>query len=260
MFGLIYAIGMFIGSGIEHVRRHNINSEMKRDAYQRLYKGQNLHNTYYDWQGKERDLTTGKVVISERRNGENIIKDIHGNVLRNFTQEKIWKEVEENSKDPNGKQLVKLYHSGQLQKLWSDKHWGDERSIFDFTQNISVYIHCKTKEYCVLSNEFPGYDERTEYFYKDLRDAANYILRGKNDENDWKLSVPRHFILDLKTGKIIGYKKEYIDEDCFSFLNTDKTIIRYMIKDTKEVIKEYNRRIDNKEINPCLTGWELLFV
>ena len=265
MIGLVYLFKTFLASNIEHIRRFKADNDAKNRAFDRLSKGNNPHCTYYNWKGYEKDLLTNQQVITQREAGEIVIKDLKGNIIRNLTQEEITKKVADNKE-----QIIKQYQENQLRSLWFNKYIGQNRLSHvcdNFTGQTAIYIHCKTGKQCVCSNEFPITDKRTNHFKGDLIKVAKEILLWSEEKNCLRnyLNLPDSIILDLQTGKIIDINKKNnnwreVFENVKYFKDNKKEIKKYTIEETQRVIDEYNRRIDTKEIVPCLTGWEKLFV
>ena len=158
MFGIIYGLITFLGSGYEHLRRHKATKDGEKRGWDRIAKGNNPCGVYYDWQGHERDLYTGKKVTVWREKGHTIVKEVGGSVLRDITQIENDRCNQELIK--NGAKVIKIFEGEKdsqkykgIVSEWerrTGQKWrmADGQPFFDFSD--AVYYHCKTKRYCII--------------------------------------------------------------------------------------------------------------
>lgn len=96
MFGIIMAV-MSTGRALVGGIQHGVEEAWAIDRAKQRNDGT---NTYFDWRGQRRDLTTHEVrsvdfAAVEADGQDRCIRDVHGNVVRNFTEE----EAEERRKE-----------------------------------------------------------------------------------------------------------------------------------------------------------------
>ena len=278
MCGLVYLFTAIFGSGVEHLRRNKVDREAKDRAIQRSIRGQNPLGIYYDWQGRERSLTTGQQVTVDRENGHIRLKEAgaNGKVLRDYTQEKIDEEVKRNAKKPNGKIAILQYEWDQLRYMWEHKFYGYDPRNGEWHNCVlfmPIYVHCKTGRLCYSSLNYKQADNKRE---KELENILKEKFPEYNDLKYLSICGPDLYI-DLLTGTILDYKDretafKYDVKECPEkiwivgklYENTEKRIVKVTHKIPKEqgdvIIEEYNKRVKNGQIKPLKTGWEVLFM
>ena len=62
MFGIVYTLASFIGTGISGVKATIEDLQCEARGFKRLKDGENENNTYYDRKGNQRDLLTNRIV------------------------------------------------------------------------------------------------------------------------------------------------------------------------------------------------------
>ena len=173
MFGFVYTLSILFGSVIEHGRRWKANKDGQERGIERKLRGENNKNIYYDWQGNERDLVTGKKVMFWFNSDHHYVEtDLKGNIIRDLTQEEINNSIEYYNKIPNGKIVVEQYNYHQLIKMWNNKFNKNKPSYLykplpdlPFLKE-SIYIHCRTKKLCFRNclNGNNEYKEKAKEF------------------------------------------------------------------------------------------------
>ena len=171
MFGLIMGIALGIGgivSGVKHICQ-NHSSEQR--ALRNYLNGNNPSQTYYDpFVGSDIDLFSGKKVTIKKldwSNDQYVVDDKTGKVLRNITQEKKMKEIE--NYKWNGKKVVKLYSGAETDKMWLEKY-GPNYPYLKGEANtyIDIYMHCKTKKKCIHGSIYYKTQKKLEEYLKDM--------------------------------------------------------------------------------------------
>ena len=186
MFGFIYFLSTLFGSGIEHLRRNKATNDSKKRCTEMWIKGENPCGVYFDWQGHERDIHTGKKVIVWREKGHTIVKEVGGPVLRDITQAQNNQRIMEAIK--NGAIVIKVFdgindserYKGVVDE-W-ERRTGQKWRMADnqpkLDQFDSVYVHCKTKRYCVIRemrfNKVFGKGTET---YEINKNAKNFYVK-----------------------------------------------------------------------------------
>ena len=105
MFGIIYALFNIIGATVSGTGTAIEEHQCIERAKEKKRKGHNSTNTYIDRKGSRRDLDTGELryvdyIGSESYNNDQCIRDIHGNVVRNLSQERRDAAYEEARNNP----------------------------------------------------------------------------------------------------------------------------------------------------------------
>ena len=99
MFGLIYgAIVGIANLGSRIIDKNNDRCGKERGLY-RLSQGQNSENVYFDHRGRMKDLQTDADRSIWRVNGDIILYDSKGKMLRNLSEEQRKKDYEQRKKD-----------------------------------------------------------------------------------------------------------------------------------------------------------------
>lgn len=87
MFGLLAGAVLEIARGISGIGCTIENAKGKQRGREREANGQNPSHTYYDRKGVERDLITNEIRRTSRQDGDKVLTNKYGEVVRNFSQE-----------------------------------------------------------------------------------------------------------------------------------------------------------------------------
>lgn len=93
MIGIFFSLLSLGNALVDGTKKSLYNIEAMKRAEERKTNGTDRTNTYFDWRGVRRDMATNQPVrvdfeIVENHGEDQCIRDIHGNVLRNLSQEK----------------------------------------------------------------------------------------------------------------------------------------------------------------------------
>lgn len=247
----MFAFSLLIGSLIEHTRRWKADLDGKHRGEERLLRGENRKNIYYDWQGNERDLSTGKKVMFWFNSDRHYVEmDLKGNIIRDLTQEEINNSVEYYSRIPNGKTVVEQYDFHQLIKMWNKKFNNNMPSYLHKPLpelpylKESIYIHCKTRKLCFKSN---------------LHGNKEYIEKAKEFLGCDKIELLAIFYTDIKTGEIYDIDKEFFLYNTLAYKEDIKKTRQLTDEENKELINYFNQEMKNNNLTPITCPWKELF-
>lgn len=118
MFGLVYLITNLLGVAISGGKRSIENSHFKEQGWKRYNNKTDLgRHTYYDGEGRERDLTSNDIMFTYKKDGDLYIENTKTFEVRNLTEEKNTLEIKEiKNSNPN---LIAIFY-----KNWSHNQSG----------------------------------------------------------------------------------------------------------------------------------------
>ena len=186
MFGLFYMAANAIAYMVSGTKCAIEDHQSKERAIQKRSEGKNIENLYMDHRGTMRDITTNQIRhVYADKNGDAWLEDVHGNKLRNLSQEKRNVEFRENVKNNPGRKAVSY-------TFWNQRNSPvmiDERNrltgeVFKDVDNGDLY----------LKRNFVMWDKETLYpkliGYSRPTYRANFYLRindgmivGLNDDD-----------------------------------------------------------------------------
>lgn len=246
MFGIIYGLFTLLGSGYESLRRYRETSLGEKRGIERRLRGENDKNIYFDWQGNERDLTTGKkVMFYFDENHHYVEKIVGGPVIRDLTQEHKDGQIEYELR--KGKKFIMLYNNRELERMWIKRFrnkYGD--SGIPNEGNINVYIYGYNKRLCIKIEE---------------RNLCRKYMKAAEELTGYKnLTTNGSIIVDLKTGEVLGIEDKI-------FENRSKIYYYEKINEPIEISEEEEKKIIdfwNEQVNKGLlprrkTEWVALF-
>ena len=247
----MFAFSLLIGSLIEHTRRWKANLDGKNRGEERLLRGENRKNIYYDWQGNERDLSTSKKVMFWFNSDHHYVEmDLKGNVIRDLTQEEIDNSIEYYSQIPNGKAVVEQYNYHQLIKMWNNKFNKNQlsylhRPLPELPYLMeSIYIHCKTKKLCYRNS---------------LNGNAEYKEKAKEFFGCGWIQLISGFYIDIVTGEILDIDKEFL-KNSLSYEENSKEERPLTEEENRKLIDFFNQEIKNHNLKPMTNPWKELFI
>ncbi len=187
MFGLFYGLVNLVGITISGTKRAVENSHYKGKGWKEYYnETDHGKHTYYDAEGKERDLTTNHIMFTYRKDGDLYIEDTKTFKVRNLSEEERNKNIE------------KIRETQPQIKAAFYKHWDCVNSGLKDETNVGI----------------PG------KVYKDVNNGQLYFERHitwrKNDFS--KAGVmgdycAAYFYLRISDGKIISISDMQLEED-----------------------------------------------
>lgn len=184
MFGLLYTLFVTLG----YVKKEFTES-IENSKYKKIYKNTD-GLTYTDTKGRSRLLSTNEIVFyTHSPNGEYILENISGEIIKNFTLE------ERQQKQKNSKEAA-IYNQSSTYCIDENDHHNDwvckGKRFKDFkTGNIYVIRNIQGK-----------------YYYMDINNG--FLVR----KTDWQLQKEQEGMIHINTRDI----------DIESFNNKQKTI------------------------------------
>lgn len=130
MFGFIYSLFMTVGIVMNKNSKHKENEENK-------IKYRNPDGlTYVDINGQSRLIVNDELVFYVWQNGDYVLKNIHGHIYKNFSQEKRIKQIKENEQ-------IALRNNEStycIDENIHDKNWTKKGKRFKDFKTGDVYI------------------------------------------------------------------------------------------------------------------------
>ena len=194
MFGLFYVFTNLIGITISGTKRAFDNIHYKQQGIKDYINGDDFGaHTYYDAEGKERDLTTDHIMYTYRHNGDLFIKDLSTSHIRNLSEEKRNEKIKEIKK--NNPNTIAIFY----------KYWDYSNSELRYESDIII-----------------------GKVYKDVNNGELYLERYITwRNNDYSKPGIRgdycsaYFYLKVSDGKIVSISDKQIKEDEKNNKNVD---------------------------------------
>ena len=236
MFGLFYMISHFIGVAISGTKKSVDNAYYKQLGQNRYNNGEDLGaHTYYDAEGRQRDLSTNHIMFTYRKDGDLYIEDTKTFKIRNLSEEKRNKEIQKiKNTNPN----VKAVHY---------KYWDQSNSPLKY-----------------------GIHKITGSVYKDVNDGQLYLERyiTWRKDNFSKAGCrgdycAAYFYLRTSDGKIVSVsdkqtkldkeKNSNEDYDAFiKFFNSEQELGGFVVRNRNKFAKgKENFYINSEAICNC---------
>ena len=246
MFGLIHGLFVLLGSGYESLRRYRETSLGEKRGIERRLRGENDKNIYFDWQGNERDLTTGKkVMFYFDENHHYVEKEVGGPVIRDLTQEHKDGQIEYELR--KGKKFIMLHNNRELERMWIKRFrnkYGD--SGMPDEGNVNVYIYGYNNRLCI--------DAGDRDLYREYKKAAEKMTGYKN------IGINGSIMFDLKTGKVIDIDDSlYKSKSKMYYYEKINEPIEISEEEEKKIIDYWNEQIDKGLLTRVKTKWAALF-
>lgn len=217
MFGLIYVLANLVGitiSGTKEILDNECYKEQGWDDYKNG-NGYGTH-TYYDAQGRQRDLITNHIMSTYRNEGDLYIKDLKTGQIKNLSEEKRKKDMKiiretnpkikaifykywnsQNSELKDGDRTItgKVYRDVNNDQLYFERYITWRKDDFSkagvrgdfcaawFYLRISdgkiVSISDEQKKYDEKNNKEEKYDEFITFFNSE-QEKGGFVVRNRN--------------------------------------------------------------------------------
>ena len=187
MFGLFYILTNLIGTTVSGIKTSIENGHYKEQGWKDYNNGTDYgKHTYYDAEGKERDLTTNHIMFTYRKNGDLYIEDTQTFKIRNLSEEKRNEKIK----------ILRETHPYTIATFY--KYWDCVNSELRDESNVGI----------------PG------NVYKDINNGQLYFERHitwrKNDLSKAGIQgdyCSAYFYLKISDGKIVSVTDEQIKKD-----------------------------------------------
>ena len=214
MFGLLYAFANLMGITISGTKRMIDNANYKDQGWKDYNNGTDLgKHTYYDAEGKERDLTTNHIMYTYRQNGDLFIEDTKTFQIRNLSEEKRNEEIRK-ARNTNPKLKAIFY------KNWNhnnsglkDGSWGIAGTVYKDVNNGQLYfrrfITWRKSDFSKAGIEG---DYCSAYFYIRISDGKIESISDYQVEKDIKNNEEKDysdFILFFNSEQEKGSRRGY---------------------------------------------------
>ena len=208
MFGLFYVFAHFVGLTVSGTKRSVENMHYKEQGWEKYKNGTDLgKHTYYDAEGKERDLTSNHIMFTYRKNGDLYIEDTKTFKVRNLSEEKREENIQRIKKEnPSVKAVFYKFWDHSNSEL-RDGVYGIPGKIFKDVNNGQLYFE--------------------RYITWQKNDFSKAGIRGNYQS--------AYFYLRVSDGKIVSISDMQIEEDKK----------RNMTENYDEFIKFFNAEQDN---------------
>lgn len=216
MIGLLYGLYVVGAAVVDGVSGAVENHELKEHGRELQAEGKNPAGIYLDRHGATRLINTGELckvdpAINENEGKDVCVRDIHGNVIRNLTEEKRSVKAREAAMDGR---TVYLYNY---------------RGNHEYDNYYDVKSYCKGSQYkdldtgeIYVARKFFIKDRRTHIsFYMDfegnlIRETDSYKISNEKVLNEKEVE---DFILKFNEAQSNGngwkgYKKDIYPTDC----------------------------------------------
>ncbi len=217
MIGILFTlfnIGVAAADGIS--KAVQTNDGIKR-AYERKANGIEDYNTYFDYRGVRRDLNTHEIrnvdfAIVESDGKDRCVRDVHGNVVRNLTEEEADKRKQKAIAMGRTTYLYRKYGNGIYNGSYHRDHGGDgfcDGAQFKDLKTGQIYVG---RMFYVRDPALKGdgyYGGNTMYFYMDLkgllvREADCEMLKRKRGERVPSEENVMKFIAEFNDKQLYG--------------------------------------------------------
>lgn len=142
MFGLFYMVANLIGVTVSGTKRAIDNSRYKDRGWEKYNNGNDLgKHTYYDSEGKQRDLTSDHIMFTYRKDGDLFIEDTKTFKVRNLSEEKRKEEIRNIlSKEPDTIAVFYKYWNHSNSELKDETNIGISGKVFKDIRNGQLYF------------------------------------------------------------------------------------------------------------------------
>lgn len=237
MFGLLYALTNLTGIVVSGTKRMFDNAYYKDQGWKEYKNGDNLKaHTYYDAEGKQRDLTTNHIMFTYRHNGDLFIEDTKTFKVRNLSEEKREEDIRKiKANNPHIKAVFYKYWDHSNSELKDETSCGIPGKVFRDINNGQLYferyITWRKNDY---SKSGIRGDYCSAYFYIKVSDGKIVSPSDKQIE------------LDKKKGEVVNY------DDFIQFFNSEQEKGGFVVRNRnayakgKEDFYVSNEKICNK--------------
>lgn len=186
MFGLFYSLANLLGITISGTKKAMDNSYYKQQGWEEYNNGTDLgKHTYYDAEGRQRDLTTNHIMFTYRENGDLFIEDTKTFRVRNLSEEKRNKEIQKAKMENPKIKAVYYKHWTYKDSELRDKCLGIPGEVYKDVDNGKLYferyITWRKSDFskCGTRGDFCG-----AYFYLRISDGKIESVSDKQIEKD----------------------------------------------------------------------------
>ena len=187
MFGLFYMLVNLVGITVSGTKQALDNAYYKEQGWERFNNGTDLgKHTYYDAQGRERDLTTNHIMSTYREGGDLYIKDLKTWKIRNLSEEERVRKIKEiKEKNPEIKAAFYKYWSYECSGLKDQVGVGIPGTVYKDVDNGQLYLERYiTWRKSDFSKAGVRGDYCSAYFYLKVSDGKIVSISDKQREND----------------------------------------------------------------------------
>lgn len=232
MFGVFYILANLVGITVSGTKRWIDNSVYKNEGWERYHNGTDLgKHTYYDAEGKERDLTSNHIMFTYRQNGDLYIEDTKTFKRRNLSEEKRNREFEEVKKNNPEIKAVFYKNWGFSDSEIRDGSLGVPGKVFRDVNNRQLYferyITWRKSDY---SKAGIYGDNCSAYFYirisdgmiESVADTQVDIDKKNNREEDYSGFISFFNSEQEKGGFIVRNRNEYAKDKTNFYLGYER--------------------------------------
>ncbi len=188
MFGLFYVLANLIGVTVSGTKEMLDNEYYKEQGWDNYKKGTDYgSHTYYDAQGRQRDLTTNHIMSTYRRDGDLYIEDLKTHQIRNLSEEKRIKNIKEVKKN-NPETIAVFYKDWNLENSeLKDGHRAITGRVYKDVNSGQLYLE---RHITWRKDDFSKSGERGNYcaawFYLRISDGKIVSISDRQREYDKK--------------------------------------------------------------------------
>lgn len=236
MFGFLYGLITLLSSGYEHGRRWKDEHDSKKHWEEEYIKGNNRKQVYFDWQGHERDLFTGKKVFFYYEHGHYFKKEVGGKVLEDLTESN--KKAETRLRLREAEDAAVYMYCNDIKKKWN-LVYGSKTNPWvhkGINAPLAVYVLKSTGQYCLLERINFG-NQYLQKIMKQVPLVENACDRSYDcyvDIHTGELlclsAKAKPMSIDETTGKLVPMKEEDIQKGIEEY---NKYVKQGLVTDTE---------------------------
>lgn len=191
MFGLLYVFSELVGLTVSGTKRMIDNAILKEQGWEKYNNKTDMgSHTYYDAEGKERDLITNHIMFTYRNNGDVYIKDTKTSQIRNLSEEKRLEKIKEIKKTNSDIKAIYYKFWNHSNSELKDGEWGISGDVYRDINNGELYFE---RYITWRKNDFSKAgilgDRCSAYFYLRISDGKIVCISDKQKENDRRNNV-----------------------------------------------------------------------
>lgn len=232
MFGLFYVFSEFIGLTVSGTKRMIDNMNYKEQGWERYNNKTDMgSHTYYDAEGKERDLTTNHIMFTYRHNGDTYIEDTKTFQVRNLSEERRLKNIREIKKSNSEIKAVFYKFWDHSNSELKDGEWGISGNVYKDVNSGQLYFerYITWRRSDFTKAGIRG-DYCSAYFYLRISDGKIVSISDKqreldkknNMENDYDEFIRFFNSEQEKGGFIVRNRNSYAKEKEHFYLGNER--------------------------------------